>query len=210
MKPITQHISKCFVAGIVALLPIAGTVFSIVYIEQTIANSWLARQPWYFPGMGILAAAAVIYLIGLTVSSLIGRFFWTMIDTTLDRLPALGSLYRTLKQVLGYGEGDDGMFQEVVLVPSREHDACEIGLVTQSTRLADDNLQLTVFIPGAPMPTAGRLILIDERHVQRVDMKVADSLRAIVSVGKTDMPQQSTPFPKLHITQSTDPSSDTD
>jgi len=183
---VRRHFTKCFIAGIVALLPVAGTVLSIVYIEMTIAESWLARQPWYLPGMGIVAVAIVVYLLGLTVSTFIGRWFWRTIDRIIDRLPLLGMLYRTLKQVLGYGEGRDALFQHVVLVPSRENDAVELGLVTNE--IVDDMTgakQLAIFIPGAPTPTAGRLVMMEEAKVRRIAMPVSDSLKAIVSVGKT-------------------------
>jgi uncharacterized membrane protein len=188
MKPLTRHLSRCFIAGVVALLPIGGTVLSVVWLEMTLSESWLARQPWYFPGMGIVAAAAIVYLLGLTVSTFIGRWFWRFFDRMLDSLPAMGALYRTLKQVLGYGEGKDGMFHEVVMVPSERVGAFEIGLVTgEVVDHHDGRTKLTVFIPGAPVPTAGRLVIIDASQVHRVKMPVSDSLKAIVSVGKTDL-----------------------
>jgi len=187
MSSLTRHISRAFIAGIIALLPIGGLVFTIIWMESTIADSWLAEQVWYFPGMGIIIVAAVIYLIGVTVSTFLGRWFWRAIDRLLDRLPALGTLYRTLKQIVGYGEGRDGMFLGVVMVPARDRGegAVEIGLITTESIRPDGTKQLTVFIPGAPMPTAGRLIMIDASRIARVDMPINDALKALVSVGKS-------------------------
>src|SRR5579872_2369151 len=158
---IAKHISRCFLAGIVALLPIGGMVFTVVYLEVTIAGSWLARQPFYFPGLGLLTTAAAIYLIGLTVSTFLGRWLWGRVDSLFDNLPALGRLYQTLKQIIGYGEGKDAIFQRVVLIRSSSPDGSELGLVTNETADAAGTQKLIVFIPGAPNPTAGRLVVID-------------------------------------------------
>src|SRR5258708_39183822 len=113
---IARHVTGCFLAGVVALLPIGGFVLTVAYLEATIAGSWLAGQPYYFPGLGLLATAAVIYLIGLTVSTFLGRWLWGRIDVLFDSLPALGRLYQTLKQIIGYGAGEDAIFQRAVLI----------------------------------------------------------------------------------------------
>jgi uncharacterized membrane protein len=110
MQYLSKHISRCFLAGIVALLPIGGFVVAVAYLEATIASSWLAKQPFYFPGLGLLVSAAAIYLIGLTVSTFLGRWLWKRVDRLFDSLPALGRLYQTLKQIIGYGEGKRRFF----------------------------------------------------------------------------------------------------
>jgi uncharacterized membrane protein len=91
MQYISRHLTRCFLAGIVALLPIGAFVLTVAYLEAMIAGSWLARQPYYFPGLGLLATAGVIYLIGLTVSTFLGRWLWKRVDVLFDSLPALGS-----------------------------------------------------------------------------------------------------------------------
>lgn len=187
MNAVIQHLTKCFIAGIVALLPVGGLVLTIVYMEYSIAQSWLAQQEFYFPGMGILAVAILVYLIGLAVSNFIGRWLWELVDSVLKKLPLIGSIYQTLKQVLGYGEGEGAFFQGAVLVPSRDLVGEELGLVTN--RITDEKGvdKLVVFIPGAPNPSAGRMLIIEEERVRPLAMPVNQGMKALVSVGKTDM-----------------------
>ena len=184
---ITKHVSRCFLAGIVALLPIGGLVLTIAYLEMSIAESWLAKQPWYFPGLGLLATAAAIYLIGLTVSTFLGRWLWGRVDLLFDSLPALGRLYQTLKQIIGYGEGKDAIFQRVVLIGGETPGASELGLVTNETVDATGARKLIVFVPGAPNPTAGRLIVIDAGRTEPLAVSVSDALKTLLSVGKTPL-----------------------
>jgi uncharacterized membrane protein len=187
MKLITRHITRCLLAGIVALLPIGGFIATVIYLESTISGSWLARQVWYFPGLGLIATTIGIYLIGLTVSTFIGRWLWSLIDRILNGLPLLGRLYQTLKQIVGYGDGKDGIFQEVVLVPNGKTEGRELGLVTNEFTNDAGVRQLVVFVPDAPNPTAGRLVVIDANDVEPVPMPVNDVLKVLVSVGKAPL-----------------------
>lgn len=185
MQIISRHITQCFLAGIVALLPIGGFVLAVFYLESMIASSWLARQPWYFPGLGLLATAVIIYLIGLTVSTFLGRWAWKRVDVLFDSLPALGRLYQTLKQIIGYGEGKDAIFQRVVLIRGSEPDGSELGLVTNETTDESGAMKLIVFVPGAPNPTVGRLIVINGDRTIPLSISVSDALKTLLSVGKT-------------------------
>ena len=187
MSSLSRHFTKTFFAGIVALLPIGGLVLGAVFAEQSIANSWLADQVFYFPGLGIVAVVVITYVIGLTVSTLVGRLVWRLADRLLEQLPALGMLYRTLKQVLGYGEGEGALFERVVLVPGRDQASLEIGLVTSTLPArADGGPRLVVFVPAAPAPTSGRVVILEEKQVEATTMSVHDAMKFLVAIGKLE------------------------
>ncbi len=187
MKRIHAHITKSLIAGIVAILPIGGLIFTIAFLESKISSSGLSQMPFYFPGFGLLASIIVLYLIGLGVTTFIGKWIWKRIDSILDKLPALGRLYQTLKQILGYGEGEDAIFHETVLIPCGDSQSEELGLVT--SRIPDDqgNTKLVIFVPGVPNPTSGRLVVMDQKAVKPLSMPVNTTLKALVSMGKTEI-----------------------
>ncbi len=187
MNTMIQHLTKCFVAGIVALLPIGGTVLAVVYVEQSIAQSWLAEQPFYVPGLGILGVAVAVYLMGLMVSTFVGRWLWNLIDVLLQKLPLLGSLYQTLKQVLGYGEGKNAFFHYAVLVRSRDLHGEELGLVTNTIVSDPKSERLVVFIPSVPNPSTGRMLIIESEYVRPLSIPVNEVMKGLVSIGKTAM-----------------------
>ncbi len=184
MENLTRHVSRCLIAGIVALLPIGGTVFAVVYVERMIAESWLAQQPFYFPGLGLLSVAILIYALGLIVTTVIGRWLWKRVDKILGTMPLLGQFYRTLKQLFGYGEGEDALFQRVVMLPSRETGGEQIALVTNTIEGADGEPRALVFVPGAPTPTSGRLVVVAEDELRDLDIDVHDAMKTLISVGK--------------------------
>ena len=174
--------ARCMAAGAVALLPIVGSVALVVWTEGSLAGSWLAQQPFYFPGLGILVAAAVVYGIGLFVTTFLGRWLWRTVDRLAERLPLLGTMYQSIKEVLGYDTSRERFFQGVVLVESGGGD--QLGLVTGATVI--DGVERTiVFVPGTPNPATGRLLLVPTAELRRVDIRVANSLRALVAMGKS-------------------------
>ena len=181
----TGHITRCFAAGVVALLPLGGTVFAILWVENAIAASWLARRAFYFPGLGILLAVLTIYLVGLFVTSFLGRWLWRRADRTLERLPLLGSLYQSLKEVLGYDSGRERFFRGVVAVECEG--GVELGLITGETTDNAGQPRTLVFVPGSPNPANGRLLLVEPAAVRKLDVRVADALRTLVSMGKAPL-----------------------
>ena len=183
MDRLSRHLSRTFFAGIVALLPIGGLIFTVVTLEGKISGPWREKLPFYFPGLGLILAIAIIYLIGLTVSTFLGKWAWRRIDSLLDRVPALGQLYQTLKQIVGYGEGPDAVFQQVVLIPARDLAGEELGLITNEFQTQSGG-KVAVFVPGAPNPTAGRLLWLDPQEIRTIDLPVSEALKAMVTAGK--------------------------
>jgi uncharacterized membrane protein len=185
MKNPTSHVTRCLVAGFVALLPLGGAVFTVVWLESTLAGDWLGKQWFYVPGLGLLLALATVYAIGLLVTTFVGRWLWRRLDRSIESLPLLGTLYQSLKEVLGYDSGKELFFRGVVAVPS--DGGLELGFVTGDTRLPDGTEKTLVFVPSAPNPTNGKLLLVDPARLQKLDVKTADALRALVSMGKTPL-----------------------
>jgi len=92
MKALSRHVTRCGIAGIVALLPIAGVVFSVVVLERALSDLGLRALAFYFPGLAIVVAAVLVYLIGLGVTTFVGRWAWRSLDRLLGLAPGAGRL----------------------------------------------------------------------------------------------------------------------
>lgn len=160
-------------------------MLGIAYLEDVLTESWRKEVSWYFPGLGLLLALVVIYFVGLFVTTFVGKWLWGRIDGVLERLPILGSLYQSLKEVLGYDSKRDRFFESVVAVAV--DDGFEIGLVTGKAPGPDGEEHTVVFVPSSPNPTNGRLLLLPEERLKKLDMRAADALRGLVSMGKTPL-----------------------
>jgi uncharacterized membrane protein len=173
------------VAGIVALLPVGGAVFMVVWLEGVIAASWREQVQWYFPGLGLLLAMLAVDLVGFFVTTFLGRWLWRSVDRLLEGTPLLGTLYQSLKEVLGYDSARERFFQGVVAV--RADEGYELGFVTGQSAGPDGKPHTLVFVPSAPNPTNGKLLLVDPARLLKLDVRTADALRALVSMGKTPL-----------------------
>ena len=67
-----RHITRCVVAGFVALLPLMAVALTLFLVEAQLSSSWLAKQRYYVPGLGIVLALVLVYAVGLFVTK-IGR-----------------------------------------------------------------------------------------------------------------------------------------
>jgi len=184
---VRKHIMRCMLAGTVAILPIAGLIITVGYVESQIATSGLDKLPFYFPGFALLVSLVLVYLVGLGVSTLVGKWLWARLDRLLDRMPLLGNLHQTLKQILGHGKGEHAMSQEVVLVSGPDDQAEELGLVTNTVAGEDGKTRLVVFVPAAPTPTTGRLVIIEPQAVKRLNMPVSEALKVLVAMGRAEL-----------------------
>lgn len=160
-------------------------MFTIVWLENAIAGGGLKTWAYYFPGLGLLLALAVVYLIGLFVTTFVGRWLWRRTDRLLENVPLLGTFYQSLKEVLGYDSAKERFFQGVVAV--QNDDGLELGLITGQTAGPNGDQLTLVFVPGSPNPTNGKLLLVEPQRLCRLDVKVAAALRALVSMGKTPL-----------------------
>lgn len=191
LQRIRNHFVTSLIAGVVAILPIAGLAITIIYFENQVAGNWLKNQGFYFFGLGLLIFAVLVYLIGLTVSTFVGRWIWRRVDRLLDRLPVLGGLYQTLKQILGYGEGPKGIFQRVVWVALESQGRFELGLVTREA-CEETQGRLVVFVPNAPTPTSGRLVYINPEQSEPSPLTASQAMQMLMSLGSLAVPARST------------------
>ncbi|MCA3008893.1 MAG: DUF502 domain-containing protein [Phycisphaerales bacterium] len=111
-----------------------------------LTGSWRDKVSWYFPGLGLLLALVVVGLVGLFVTTFVGRWMWRGIDRLLECTPLLGALYQSLKKVLGYDNTRERFFRGFVAVPA--DDGYEFGFFNGEG--ADPN--------GAPHTLAGMRI----------------------------------------------------
>lgn len=181
MDSVYRHIVLCLLTGLATILPIGGTIVLVFFAERSLSP--LIPASLYFPGAGLLAVILVLYLLGLTLTTVIGRWSWHFVDRALSKFPGLGMLYSTLKQILGFESGEGALFQRVVLITDDATGGTEMGLVT-ATEDSGDAMRLIVFVPGSPNPAQGRLLRLPPNRVLATDWTIDKALKSLFSLGK--------------------------
>jgi uncharacterized membrane protein len=180
MGSLKNHVRNKFVAGILAAIPVAGTFFVLWYVDSK-ARLILGLD---VPFLGIVVALLAIYLLGLFVTSVIGKFLIGVTDWILGHVPGLRDLYRAWKQMAltDAHDGGFGIFGQVVLVPDDAGRGMVIGF-TAGHPVEGDPGTACVFIPASPNPTSGRLHFIPERRLVRVNLARQEAIKMIISGG---------------------------
>lgn len=169
------------ITGAFAVIPVAITIFVLIYIENA-TRSPLAAIGVNVPGLGLVLAVLVIYLTGLFVSSLLGRFFLRKLDQLLQRLPLLRDLYKAWKQISFTPGGGEGIYARVVLVPQGPREQFMLAFSSLDP-IAEGGDLVAVFLPNAPNPVTGRVIFAPRASLVELPISTDEAFKVLLSSG---------------------------
>ena len=197
-----HFLRRTFLTGLLILLPLVVTYFLIAFLFNLFANAgaplvtalsriigphhsmWLESLG---PIVNLLLSFAVIFLLGLIGTNILGRRIIIAFEALLLRLPLVKTIYGAVKQMVDTFQAPGGSFQRVVLVQYPSKGLWVIGFVAAERRdtlqLAASDTLLSVFIPTTPNPTSGFLVLLSPKDVVDVDYSVEEAFTFIVSSG---------------------------
>jgi len=193
-----RKLRNALVRGLVVVLPMALTVWLLWWIgastETVLRNLIVLVVPerFYQPGMGIVAALALLLSAGVLVNAFIVRRFLAAWESMMERIPIVKSVYgafRDFMQLLPSG-GQRRELQRVVLV--RFSGAAAIGFVTR-----DDAAELGIDTIGADMVAVyfplsyqigGYTLLLPRTAVEPIDLPVETAMRLVLTGGMSGAP----------------------
>lgn len=197
-----HFIRRTFLTGLLILLPLFITYLLIAFLfnlftgvaAPVVAGLFhllgVDTDAWAVPLMpliNLLLSLAVIFLLGLVGTNILGRRILAAFEALLLRLPLVKPVYSSVKQVVGTFQGPNRSFQRVVLLQYPRKGLWSLGLVAteraDNLHLVASDKVLTVFVPTTPNPTSGFLIIVSPDEVIDVDFTVEDAFKFIVSGG---------------------------
>lgn len=203
MGKLAAHIRNAFLAGALAIVPVAVTAFAVWYVEsQTRAAASRAIGRPVPPFVGVLLAVALVYAAGVAVTSLVGRLLLGLADRILARLPLVRAVYGAWKQVALTPGGGQGMYARVVLVEAADPATAATGEAvpdnvaaapasaaawqvgfTSGTPVPGAADLLPVFVPQCPNPLNGRLLLVPRSRCRLTDVSPENAFKMLLSSG---------------------------
>ncbi len=178
MGRIQTHVRNKLVAGALAAIPVAVTAFILWYLDSKARALFDIR----YPVLGLAVTLGGLYVLGLFITSLIGRWVLTAADVLLVHIPGLRDLYQSWKQMAFSPEGDEGIFARVVLIPDETGKMRMMGFSTRKP-IEGDPETMCVFVPGSPNPTTGRLYFVPARDCLTLDLPARAALKVLISGG---------------------------
>jgi len=183
---------RYFLTGLIVLLPVVVTVsvlwrffFALDDILGGFVETYLGRS---VPGVGLVALIALILGIGAIASNFLGKRVIRIGERLVARVPLMGWIYRTTKQLFSTFLEERGQsFRKVVLVSYPQKGTYSVAFVTsESPTQVEGSLGkgfVTVFLPTTPNPTSGFLLVVPADEVIPMDLSVDEGLRLVISAG---------------------------
>jgi uncharacterized membrane protein len=194
-KSVPGLLKRRFLNGLKIIIPLGIIIFLLVWILGKIDG---ILQPFFIsllgrkiPGLGLAAAIVIVLIIGMAVSTLLGRKVIRLIERGVLKIPVLRTVYLGIQQIIDSfspSREQQQPFLRVVLVEFPKAGMKTIGFVTNESAGASGETLLNVFIPTAPNPTSGFLQIVKKEDVTPTSMSVDDAFKMVMSAGKLSIP----------------------
>jgi uncharacterized membrane protein len=200
-RSIFGHFRANVVRGLLALVPLGLSYFVVrllyLQVDQRVAH-WIERIFGVeIPGLGLLLVLVILYLAGLAVGQWWGRRAFGVVEFLTKRIPLVKTVYNVGKQLTdAITLPEKAGFSRVVLVQHFKPGVWSIGFVTGTIadggkRKSTKDPLLKIFIPTAPNPTTGFMVMVRESEVRELPWSVKDAMNAVISGGLVSPPDLS-------------------
>jgi uncharacterized membrane protein len=190
-------LKKYFITGLLIWLPLAVTLWIIDFVVTAMDRTLLLMpESWrpesvlgmHLPGFGLVVSVLVILVTGLLAANFLGQRLVRWWEGLVARIPIVNSIYSSVKQVSDTMLAQKGnAFRKVVLVefPQRGQRTMAFVVGSPGERLAPlvGDHKVTVYVPTAPNPTSGYVIVVDPAELRDVDVSVDEAFKFHVSLG---------------------------
>lgn len=188
---------RTFLAGLATVLPIALTVYVIIWLAGVAESVFgvMARfvlpAGWYVPGIGVVMGVALVFLVGVFINAWLVSGLIAFGERLLERIPLVKTLYgglRDLSRFLSRGDSDRDL-KHVVSVEVQP-DVHLIGFVTDDeaaralpelVRENDDRL-VSVYLPMG-YQVGGYTLYLPVSRLKTLDLRVDDAMRMVLTAG---------------------------
>ncbi len=181
--------------GLATVLPIFITVYSLYWLgissEEFLGGAikYFVSPEYYWPGMGVVVALALVMLVGVLVNNRVGEFFLRKLHYMITHIPVANTIYNGVQDLMQFftsSREKEGMDQVVEI--SLGSNMRVLGFVTQE-QLAipldhNDEYLVGIYLPMSYM-IGGFTIYVPRKQIKPVDISVEKAMRLTLTAGMT-------------------------
>lgn len=208
---LASRLGHNFLTGLFLLLPIGLTLYVVSVLLDLMGKfiqpalefglAWLWHNskhpaPDFTVGLYrqlVVVSSAVVMIcilvvVGYLSKRLFGKILHRWFAALLERIPGLGSLYGTIRQMVDALSGrNKDTFRRVVMVEFPRPGMWSIAFVTHEQPTvfsqAIGKPVVNVFIPAAPAPTTGVILQVSPDEIRETKLTVGEALGLLMSFG---------------------------
>jgi uncharacterized membrane protein len=212
VPPPTSHFvtfRNAFLSGALVLAPLVVTIWAFSAIVDAVGGTFrplyhdsipesLQRIPFFWDLLATFAVVLLITGLGYLSNYVLGKFFLSIGERLIQRIPGVGAVYLSVKQIVAtFGTQNRNLFNKVVLIEYPRKGIWTLGFLTNKVQAEPQSVigsdTWTVFVPTSPNPTSGFLLLIPRQEVVELEMSVGDGMKMIISGGAVIPPAPAKP-----------------
>lgn len=206
IRGLLRRVGRCFVAGVFAVLPLVITVGIVLwvaaFVSRMIGPGTPVGEALTKVGLRLSADSAapyvlgwavvlvLIFALGVLVEAGARRFLGRWFDGAMHRIPLMGGVYGTAKQLVSMldrkRDSDMSGMRVVYCTLGGESGAVLLALLVSPDRfMINEAPYHAIMVPTAPVPVGGGLVFVPADAVREAPISLDAFMSIYVSMGVT-------------------------
>jgi uncharacterized membrane protein len=179
-KRISAKLFSFFVKGLLLLAPVYVTGYIIFNLLDSLDSQFFVQ----YRGTGLVVLIAIIMIVGFLGSTFISVPVVQIFEEAIIRIPLVGIIYSSLKDLVGAFVGDKKKFnQPIRFMLNKENGIQKIGFITQDDlQFIDIKDSVMVYCPHS-YAFSGELFIVPTTSISMLNLPASDVMKMIVSGG---------------------------
>ncbi|NGX62731.1 MAG: hypothetical protein KR126chlam6_00131 [Candidatus Anoxychlamydiales bacterium] len=199
---------KYLIAGLIILLPLVLTIMLFVFVIDlftapflTMFIDFLAKYEQFLPLLKsptfitvisriliIVMFLVFIFLLGVIARWFLFRYLMNITNKILSKIPFVKTIYKSLKDIISsFISQESKAFTKTAMIAFPSDNSYCVGFESgEIPKQCQDKVKeklKSVFVPTAPHPISGYLVMVPEDRVYSIDMTREDAVKFTVSCG---------------------------
>lgn len=184
-----KKIISYFLRGLIFITPFAVTLLLLFWLIEAI-NDTLKATPFHGPALVLFISLLIVAItaLGYLGSSFVVKPFGAFLEKLLKKVPIVGFIYTSLKDVITAFVGEQRKFDKPVLIRVKADEVFyKPGFITQKdlTHLGLPG-KVSVYMPHS-YAFSGNMMIVDKAYVTPINISGAEMMKFIVSGGVADI-----------------------
>jgi len=207
---VIQWLRRRFVTGFFVLVPLAVSIFALLWIFRVVDGFTAPLYEHYFAqyhkrtvpsGLGIFTTAVLILVVGAIATNVFGKRLVQRIENYLLRIPVFRTVYAPVKQlVLAFSPDNEYGFKRVALIRT-ESRGYILGFLTKELSIqsaSGTESLIAVYVPTNHL-YLGDVVICRREDAFFPDLTVEEGIRVFLTGGMT-LPAQLKHHSSLNVT----------
>jgi uncharacterized membrane protein len=185
-KPVKELLKKpfnYFLIGVLAVIPVVIVLQIMIFVRDRVSDLFQLvygySDNYLYTVLFFTVSILILIYIGHKIAQEGRSWVIAIIDSVIERIPFLNTIYRVLKKVINmFSSHDKAISKEVVYV---EYPKEGVWVPAYVTNKHGDKYIL--FVPTSPNPTSGFTVIVDKSKVILSTMNIEEASSFIVSIG---------------------------